>query len=405
MTIRRAETHIRKLCVEIEDRATGSPGNRSATDYFAQVLSGFGFKIDQPAFECIDWSHGGADLSAGAGSFEAHPGPYTLGCRVKGPLAVVSSAAELADADLAGWLLLLRGEIAAEQVMPKNFPFYNPDHHQELVRTLEAKSPLAVIAATGRNPELAGGMYPFPLFEDGDFDIPSVYMRDVDGAQLAAWAGRQVSLEIRAERRPSAGCNVVARKGASFPARIVLFAHIDSKPGTPGASDNASGITVLLLLAELLAEYNGALAVEISAINGEDYFSSPGEQLYLAQNVGSFADIILGINIDGVGYHKSAVGYTLYGCPDQLSALIERSFSRFENIVRGSPWYAGDHALFMMNQVPALALTSEPLGELITEITHTPKDTPDILRSAHLVETAEALHDLVLALAQGFDPR
>ena len=52
--------------------------------------------------------------------------------------------------------------------------------------------------------------------------------------------------------------------------------------GTPGALDNASGTTVLLLLAELLADYRGSLGVDIVAINGEDYYSAPGEIVYLS---------------------------------------------------------------------------------------------------------------------------
>jgi len=34
----------------------------------------------------------------------------------------------------AGWVLLLRGEIAKEQLMPKNFTFYNPDEHKRIIR-------------------------------------------------------------------------------------------------------------------------------------------------------------------------------------------------------------------------------------------------------------------------------
>ena len=51
---------------------------------------------------------------------------------------------------------------------------------------------MAIIAATGRDPGLAGGVYPFPLIEDGDFDIPSVYMKDVEGDRLADYAGQEV---------------------------------------------------------------------------------------------------------------------------------------------------------------------------------------------------------------------
>jgi len=47
----------------------------------------------------------------------------------------------------------------------------------------------AIIAATSIDPGLAGGISPFPLIEDGDFDIPSVYMTIEEGLRLAERVG------------------------------------------------------------------------------------------------------------------------------------------------------------------------------------------------------------------------
>ena len=124
---------------------------------------------------------------------------------------------------------------------------------------------------------------------------------------------------------PRQGCNVIARKGADAARRVVLFAHIDARMGTPGATDNASGVIVLLLLAELLADYAGDLGIELVAMNGEDYFSNPGEQQCLASNSGRFGDILLGINIDDVGYHKGGVAYSLYDCPTPIASVIREN--------------------------------------------------------------------------------
>ena len=52
---------------------------------------------------------------------------------------------------------------------------------------------------------MAGGVYPFPLIEDGDFDIPSVYLTAEEGERLAQFLGATATLTIDAERfRPSA---------------------------------------------------------------------------------------------------------------------------------------------------------------------------------------------------------
>jgi aminopeptidase YwaD len=236
------------------------------------------------------------------------------------------------------------------------------------------------------------------LIEDGDFDIPSVYMTEEEGARLAERAGETVALTIRARRAPATGCNVVARRGRG-PRRIVIFAHIDAKRGTPGAADNASGVAVLLLLAELLRDYTGDTLVEIAALNGEDHYSAAGEKRYLAASAAPFADTALGINLDAVGYCEGRTAYSLYGCPAELEGPIRAAMAEHAGMVEGAPWYQGDHGLFLMHGVPALAITSERFMEILTEIAHTPRDTPDVLDVRRLADAALALRDVVMRLS------
>lgn len=401
--VEKAGSYLQRLCIEIDNRSTGSTGNRAATDFFARTVSGFGFETESPQFGCIDWSQNSAHLSVNGVPFEIFVSPYSLGCQVKAPMVVVSTVEELVAAEISQKVVLMRGEIAREQLMPKNFPFYNPDHHRLIIQLLEAKEPTAIVAATSRDVVMVGSQYPFPLFEDGDFDIPSVYMTEEEGSLLAAYAGEHVQLEIQAERIPAVGCNVIARKGARRDRRVVFFAHIDARMGTPGANDNASGVTSLLLLAELLADYSGSLGVELVAMNGEDYFSNPGEQRYLAENAGRFDEIILGVNLDDVAFCKGKIAYSLYGCPDDLAGLVRDVFSEYPDFIEGEAWYQGDHGLFLMNQTPALAITSELLDELMAEFIHTPRDTAEIVDTNKLVTVALSLRDLVLRLDQQLD--
>ena len=391
----KAGRYLHKLCLEIPTRRVGSQGNRAATDFFAGTIESFGFETASPEFDCIDWAQQGADLTVEGVPFKVLVSPYSLGVQASTTLVVVSTLAELEAAELSGWIVLLGGEIAREQLMPKNFSFYNPEEHQRIIRWLEAKGPQAILAATSRNPEMAGAVYPFPLIEDGDFDIPSVFMTEEEGNRLAGYAGQVVRLDSRARRSPARGCNVIARKGAHGERRVVLFAHIDAKDGTPGALDNATGTVVLLLLAELLADYAGHLGIEIVALNGEDYYSAPGEQQYLRMNAGRFSDVVLGVNLDGVGYPHGDTAYSLYNCPPGLAVSIHAAFAAHPGLVEGEPWYQGDHGLFLMNQVPALAITSQRFGEILAEIAHTPKDRPELVDTPRLVEAALALRDLV----------
>ncbi|MCA9906952.1 MAG: hypothetical protein KC547_24020, partial [Anaerolineae bacterium] len=58
---RQAAGWLDKLCVEIDSRRVGSAGNRAATDFFAQTVASFGFEVEQPAFDCIDWAEHGVE--------------------------------------------------------------------------------------------------------------------------------------------------------------------------------------------------------------------------------------------------------------------------------------------------------------------------------------------------------
>ena len=398
--LRRSSEHLRALCVEIPNRRVGSDGNRAATHYAAGQLRAFGFDVDTPDFDCIDWSESGAVLAAGSERFEAFPSPYSLGCEVEAPLATAGSLAELEAGNLPERVLLLHGELAREPLMPKNFPFYNPDEHRRIIEALEARPPAAIVTATAYNPSMAGALYPLPMFEDGDFDLPSVYVTVEEGARLAGHAGESVRVESRARRIPSTGCNVVGRRGPGGP-RVVVFAHIDTRLGTPGANDNASGVCALLLLAEGLRSDRLPLQAELVAMNGEDYYASPGERQYLAANKGRFDSIRLGINLDDVGYLHGQVAYSLYGVPDEMAKLIRARLGAHPGLVEGEAWYQGDHGLFLMNERPTLAMTTDRLSEVMSTITHSPQDTIDKVDPAKPAQVARALRELILALGPG----
>ncbi|MDQ3752769.1 MAG: M20/M25/M40 family metallo-hydrolase [Actinomycetota bacterium] len=65
--------------------------------------------------------------------------------------------------------------------------------------------------------------------------------------------------------------NVVARWPASARYGIVLGAHMDTVPGSPGANDNASGVAVLLETARLIAAREPSRWVKLVAFGSEEY--------------------------------------------------------------------------------------------------------------------------------------
>jgi Zn-dependent M28 family amino/carboxypeptidase len=74
----------------------------------------------------------------------------------------------------------------------------------------------------------------------------SVRYASLEAARLYIEQGlRQAGYEIQHDAYEAAGCtyrNVVAERPGSDQTVVVIGAHYDTAPGTPGADDNASGI-------------------------------------------------------------------------------------------------------------------------------------------------------------------
>jgi len=395
----KAENYLKYLCNDIPTRRVGTQGNRDANEFLAETFASFGFTVERQPFDCIDWTQGEASLSVNGEQFEVQVGAFSPGCQVQAPLVLVSTVEELESTSVQGKILLLHGEITREQLMPKNFPFYNPDEHKHIVNLLEMKKPRAVLTATGRNPETAGAVYPFPMIEDGDFDIPTAILTEKEGARLASHADELVALVIEAERRSSSGFNLVARK-CGLDRRVVVSAHIDAKDNTPGALDNAASVVVLLLLAELMKDYDGELGMELVPFNGEDHYSAAGEIAYLQANEGKLNQVLLNINMDAMGSHQGKTLYSFYECPEKLKSAIEQTFAGQAGFAEGEPWYQSDHMVFVMNGAPALALTSENFVEILAELAHTPQDSVEKVDCEKLVNIAAMVHELLLKLVQ-----
>ncbi len=400
--VNRCRQYLRALCEEITDRSVGSNGNREATGFFWRTAAAFGWDIETQEFAAIDWEEGEAGLAAGGEEFTVRSSPYSPGGEAAAELVGAATTAELEEVEMEGKILLLSGEIAREQLLPKNFVFYNPPGHRKIIALLEAGRPAALVCATGKNPALAGGLYPFPLIEDGDFDIPSVYMTDIEGERLRFHRGKKAVFKSGCRRIPSFGENVIARRGRKEGGRIVVTAHIDSKKGTPGALDNAGGVTVLLLLAELLKDYTGSPAIELTAFNGEDYYSVPGQMCFLEANRERFDEILFNINIDGAGYREGGSAFSFYGLPEEIEKKAREIFKAFDGLGEGKQWPQGDHSIFIQNGCPAIAFSSRWFTEdpEALSIVHTPSDNLGIVDCRKLVEITGAL-DYFLREMQG----
>lgn len=391
------KSHLQVLCSEIGERRVGSEQNRKATDYARKVLEDFGWQTETTELSVIDWKTDGATLTCNGQSFEVFSSHYSLGCSAKGELLVIDTISKLEQAEISDKIVLLYGEIASQQIAPKKFPFWNPEEHQHLISVLEKGKPQAIITATERNSALAGGVYPFPMFEDGDFDIPSIFMKDTEGEKLHALAGQTVELISKAKRIPETAFNVIGRKSSETKNRIAITAHIDTKNDTPGAIDNGTGVAILLVLAEILKDYSQKYSIELVVFNGEDYYGASGQVKYIEQNAGKFDNILLNINIDGAGYKEGLSCFSAFNLSENADNALREIMREIPEIIEGLPWVQGDHSLFLQNGCSAIAVSSQWFIENMEcqEITHTPKDNLSIVNYDRVAECATGIAELI----------
>ena len=113
--------------------------------------------------------------------------------------------------------------------------------------------------------------------------------------------------------------NIVGRSSAQRDASlIILGAHFDSVPGTPGADDNASGVAVLLEAARLLSRARLRSEVLFCAFNLEE-LNMIGSSYFAKKLKSAGAKVDAMISLEMVGYTDSRPGSQKY--PIGLSAF------------------------------------------------------------------------------------
>lgn len=395
--VERTRARLDALCLTHPDRHVGGEGSKAANELFARDSIGAGARVERISFDCVDWEYTDAWLRFDAIDIPLHVGPYSPPFNGVERLIPVSTVEELEVLTPGGGILLLHGPIAAEQLTPRKYPFYQMEQHARIYAALDAAAPAAVIAATDRTP-MAAALHPFPLFEDADAGFPSAYVLNTAGKALLDHAGEDVELEIQSRQVPATGEQLVASFGPASAGRIAVAAHIDSRHGTPGALDNATGVCVLLALADLFGDTPPPVEVQLLPFNGEDNFAAYGEIAYLSRYGDSLPTIRLAINIDAAGRTGDMSAISFYECPEEIRVRVLYAADAYPRIVEGPKWPMSDHMVFAMRGVPAMAVTSTSLERIAAEIAHTAEDVPSLTDPSLVVQTAEFIHDVIEAL-------
>lgn len=363
--------HLIQLCEVIKARPTGSISNQEATTYLETILLQEGLSVTKQALSSIDWHNYSASLTINNLNCPIVTSNYSTPCNISAPYVCIDNLKALKASLLTNKILVMHGNLYKESLMPKNFPWYNPEEHKEIIRILEEKNPLAIITVSFHD------TLPIPIIEDGDFNIPCAVTSMSELPFLLRHQAEILTLKLNTKRTQTTSYNIIAHYGHG-PKKISFSAHIDTKPNTPGALDNGTGVATLLTIATQLKNIPSPYEIELVFFNGEDSYNCVGESTYVSTYLNS-NDYIFAVNIDGVGLKNSKNTYSFYECSNEFISSIQNIANSFSDLEEIEPWPQGDHMLYAMNGIPTLSMTSSNIFDILDDVIHTEKDTFDLI--------------------------
>lgn len=380
--------HLKALSVEIGARPGGSVGNQAAAAYIESVYRRCGLAVEVQEFACPAWEELGAWLCLQNSALPVAANPYSPSCLVTAPVTPVHTRAELEQLDLEGKLAVLYGELVRRPLPAKAWRFKD-EADARVVELLEAKRPAAILTVQHRSGEIER------LIEDWEFHVPSATVSAEVGALLLNRVGENVRLRIDTRRSRSITANVIGRLPGLTRQQLVLCAHYDTKVDTPGASDNASGVAVMLALAERLCRQEQPYSLEFIAFTNEEYLPA-GDDEYVRRRGATFDQIDAVLNFDAVGLRQGPNSVAGFNLTPTLQADVEQTIAHFPEVRWVAPWFESNHATFAMRGTPCLAFTTQADEQHY----HLRSDTIEQISRARLDEMVQIGGDLVETLSQ-----
>ena len=251
-------------------------------------------------------------------------------------------------------------------------------------------------------------------------DKAAVYLAGrLQEAGLKPWRENSYFQEWSADLSPGPGPillkNVIGILPGSDPGLagewVVVSAHYDhlgrgwpdARPGAqgslhPGADDHASGVSILLALAEIFGRRAAPRGLIFAAFTGEEA-ERLGSRRFIQENAGSPLRIVAAVNLDTVGRlgGRKPVAFGT-GSAREWARLVEEAGNAVglaADTVAEDPG-GSDQVSFAQAGIPAVQLFSGPHEDY-----HRPSDTPEKLDYQGLSRIAALTRELLQRLASG----
>ena len=374
--------NFNEICIE---RPVGSIGNDTVIKLLKNGFSQLNFCTIELPIKCTLWQSHYSFIEQNGKKTEIFSSPFSKELKGSYRIKYVSSIAELKCIKSFNGILVFKNKLTKASLFPKNFPFYFPDDDKAKYEIIENINPVGIIAISGQDP--VSGLNPFPIFEDVNFQIPTAYVKSLKNIM----DDKDVFVEINSKNVQRKSKQVIFKKEGKTKDIILIAAHMDTKYSTDGAIDNASGVYTLFKIAELINKSDFNHTIEIVPFNGEDSPEVSGQLAYLKYLKKNKLNIKSVINIDGVGHIGSENMFSFYNFNEKTKMKITAK----NNIVEGEQWYSGDHGIFVFQEIPCIAITSNNAFTDLMKITHTTGDKKELVDMKILRELSKTITKII----------
>lgn len=345
-----AYAYCRHLVETWPNRWTGSPGERESGDWIEQQFARMGYETRQMPLPCPGWDYEGQEFTVEGEPLEAGAQFYSVGCDVRGPLAAV-------EPDGQGGL---SGQARGKVALIKETDTREVNERNQILLALERAGALAAIMES-EYPDT----YSTKMFRTPESKLPAAGVSGQVGEKLFAAQGKEARLVIRARQTESTSANVFGEKGPADGPVFLICAHHEASPACPGAYDNASGIGVVLEIAEHVSKARCGARLRFAAWGGHE-FGVLGSKWYAKHCPDEVRKVRRLLVFDGVGAKESDPEITVWGGGELMEAVRAFAGKRQATRFLAGSGGAGDATYFLQAGVEAVwvSATRWRLGDL-----------------------------------------
>ena len=202
--------------------------------------------------------------------------------------------------------------------------------------------------------------------------IPAVSISRGDGRDLLDLIEEgKIEAQVTVESKILPSRNVIAEMPGSENTgkTVVIGAHYDTVPDSPGANDNASGIATIMTIAKHVAGNSYPFTVRFVLFGSEEIGLFGSRHYVDALGAEGIDSTIAMLNFDTVG---SGSNLGVLGSPDLIGEAMRLGERFGPNLVRITtlpPNVSSDHAPFQDADIPVMFLLSDDSSRI-----HTPED-------------------------------